>query len=671
MSVVEGTRNKKIKFFLFILLFFTYSYFYHGGGHNSNTRINLTRAIVEEGRFMTDSFSLNTADLAINNGHTYCDKAPGTSFLGVIPFFFITQLEKILPEKFVYIWGDRLRNHITIAFSVSLISAISALFLFELLGFYSTNLILRLFVTIGYSLGTPAFAYSTLFYGHQVAASFLIIILFMIHKIILGETSYEREWLYLFISGLLSGLTVLSEYPTAPVIVFLTIFIFIKLIDKKKIIYFIAGGLIIAAFMFSYNTICFDNPISVGYSTYGSKENPSWAQMKKGVMGIELPRIDVIYKLLFGTYRGLFYLAPFLLLSIPGFYFFFKIKEKRHFFYLSILITVFYLCLNSGYGNSQIFWGGGYAMGPRHLVPMIPFLMVPILLSLKRIKFLGVFLILISILISFMAVAVAPRAPYEYSNPLIQYYITNFFRGELSKNIVTTFPPKFSSREFVAYNLGEIFGLKRIKSIMPLLFFWIAILIPLINHSRQYTDKLKILSWIKILSIILFFIIGIIYLHNLHGITDISKVQGESGLFGKYYSNTNWLGEPSFTRVDKRIDFIWDLNTGRPFPGSFSVEWEGYILIVESGDYTFGINSDDGSLLYIDNKLLVDNGGMHGSQYVSRPINLTKGYHQLKLIFQDFGGGAVMELYWEIPGQTKEIIDSKYLIVSTSDQNKD
>ena len=69
----HNKNEKKIKICLFLLLFLTYSYFYQGGGHNSNTRINLTRAIVEEGRFTTDSFSLNTADKAVYKNHSYCD----------------------------------------------------------------------------------------------------------------------------------------------------------------------------------------------------------------------------------------------------------------------------------------------------------------------------------------------------------------------------------------------------------------------------------------------------------------------------------------------------------------------------------------------------------------------------------------------------------------------
>jgi hypothetical protein len=665
-----GSDTKKIKIILFIFLFLTYSYFYQGGGHNSNTRINLTRAIVEQGRLMTDSFSGNTADVALYKGHTYCDKAPGTSLIGVIPFFVMTYLEKILPEGFVSKWGDHLRNHFTIALSVSLISAIGALFLFELLGFYTTKIIERLFVTIGYSIATPVFAYSTVFYGHQIAGTFLIIIFYIIHKIVLGEVRYDKESIYLFIAGILAGLTVLTEYPPAVVILFFSIFLFIKLINKWRIIYFIAGGLIIAVLLISYNMSCFDSLFSVGYSTYGSSENPNWQQMTKGVMGVQTPRPSVMYLLLFGTYRGLFYLSPFLLLSIPGFFFFFGLKEKRHLFYLSLLIVLYFISFNSGYGDSYVFWGGGVGMGPRHLIPMIPFLCIPVLLTMRRLKMFTIFLILLSIFFIIMGVSTEFRAPYNYTNPLVHYYMTNFFRGEMSKTIVSTFPSKFPNRDMEAYNLGEIAGLQGLWSLIPLALFWIVIASLFIYAVLPELEKPSKLFFLKTAAMVVFFVFGVFFLNDIFGLTNPKDISGGNGLLGRYYNNTDYRGEPSLKKVDKKIDFTWDMNTGRPFTDSFSVIWDGYVYIDKDGEYQFGINSDDGSMLYIDDKLLIDNGGMHGSRLFNEYVKLIKGFHKLQLKFQDFGGGAVMELYWVKPGEAQDIIDSKYLVVSIDNKKK-
>jgi hypothetical protein len=70
-----------------------------------------------------------------------------------------------------------------------------------------------------------------------------------------------------------------------------------------------------------------------------------------------------------------------------------------------------------------------------------------------------------------------------------------------------------------------------------------------------------------------------------------------------------------------------DLDTSK----SWAICIEAYILIDEDGDYEFYTDSKDGSMLYIDNRLIVDNGGIHDRERVSGSIGLEKGYHQLRL----------------------------------------
>ncbi|HEX7505264.1 MAG TPA: hypothetical protein VF550_00735, partial [Polyangia bacterium] len=52
-------------------------YIYSGGGPNQGTRLNLDRALLEQGRVTTDSYYKNSEDRAFHRGHYYCDKAPG------------------------------------------------------------------------------------------------------------------------------------------------------------------------------------------------------------------------------------------------------------------------------------------------------------------------------------------------------------------------------------------------------------------------------------------------------------------------------------------------------------------------------------------------------------------------------------------------------------------
>ena len=60
--------------------FFSFIYFYEGGGWNQNSRFDLLRAMVERHTLQIDAYHENTQDKAHLRGHYYSDKAPGLVF---------------------------------------------------------------------------------------------------------------------------------------------------------------------------------------------------------------------------------------------------------------------------------------------------------------------------------------------------------------------------------------------------------------------------------------------------------------------------------------------------------------------------------------------------------------------------------------------------------------
>ncbi len=124
----------------------------------------------------------------------------------------------------------------------------------------------------------------------------------------------------------------------------------------------------------------------------------------------------------------------------------------------------------------------------------------------------------------------------------------------------------------------------------------------------------------------------------------------KQGLLGEYFDNEEWRGQPSLVRVDPVID--WDWGPGGPEGWNrvdhFSIRWTGTITAPESGLYQLGTSSDDGSFLYLDGQLHVDNGGTHGMNMKSRPVELKAGEpHQVRVDMQEFGGGAGAILGWQ------------------------
>lgn len=83
----------------------------------------------------------------------------------------------------------------------------------------------------------------------------------------------------------------------------------------------------------------------------------------------------------------------------------------------------------------------------------------------------------------------------------------------------------------------------------------------------------------------------------------------------------------------------------------FALKTSTTLIVPEDGSYTFRLNSDDGSKLFIDNRLVIDNDGLHGATAKEATITLSKGEHALNLDY--FQGPRVfiaLELFWKIPG---------------------
>ncbi|RLC40957.1 MAG: hypothetical protein DRH44_07950, partial [Candidatus Coatesbacteria bacterium] len=136
----------------------------------------------------------------------------------------------------------------------------------------------------------------------------------------------------------------------------------------------------------------------------------------------------------------------------------------------------------------------------------------------------------------------------------------------------------------------------------------------------------------------------------------------EGGLMGEYYDSLNF-NNYLLKRLDPKIDFDWisvkpDTNIQAD---TYSVRWTGEVKIDTEGDYTFYINSDDGAKLWIDDQLLINTWWDHGPYETSATINLTSGWHDIRVEYYEDGGWAVMKLAWQKPGGTKEIIPSTHL----------
>lgn len=93
----------------------------------------------------------------------------------------------------------------------------------------------------------------------------------------------------------------------------------------------------------------------------------------------------------------------------------------------------------------------------------------------------------------------------------------------------------------------------------------------------------------------------------------------------------------------------------------FALRFHGVITVPKDGEYQFYTKSDDGSRLFIDDKLVVDNGGIHPDQERSGKITLTAGDHTIRVLYFDGGGQIALKASWKGPGFNKKDISADVL----------
>ena len=90
------------------------------------------------------------------------------------------------------------------------------------------------------------------------------------------------------------------------------------------------------------------------------------------------------------------------------------------------------------------------------------------------------------------------------------------------------------------------------------------------------------------------------------------------------------------------------------------VIYQGYVKAPKSGVYTFYLDSDDGSVLYIDDILTVNNDGSHRRRERSGQLALKAGFHKITVKHFQVGGKAKLKLSWQGPGIGKQEIPDNY-----------
>ncbi len=95
---------------------------------------------------------------------------------------------------------------------------------------------------------------------------------------------------------------------------------------------------------------------------------------------------------------------------------------------------------------------------------------------------------------------------------------------------------------------------------------------------------------------------------------------------------------------------------------NFAIRFRGRLAIETSGNYTFALNSDDGSKLYINRNLVVDNDGIHTPRYVRGSLKLAAGMHHIEIhYFQGQPYQIALQWFYQPPNGQEQIVPPKVI----------
>ena len=198
---------------------------------------------------------------------------------------------------------------------------------------------------------------------------------------------------------------------------------------------------------------------------------PEFAEGMAVNYGLGAPDPAVALSLLFGSFRGLFYLSPICLLAVWGLARGSTRSEHRGLYRVSVIVLGYFWLLNAGY----YMWDGGASAGPRHMVPALGFVALGVVHAWRVAPKASAVLLAVSVLQSLLLAAGSPEVA-QHGDPLWEFAL-----GRLVEAV-----PSASTGHS---NLGLLLGLPGVLSVLPLLFGWAWLGPRLLRTGPGATDR--------------------------------------------------------------------------------------------------------------------------------------------------------------------------------------
>ncbi len=397
--------------------------------------------LFESGTLQIDRYESYTLDKSLINGHYYSDKAPLSTMM-TVPFYGLIKalgIDRLAPERYpayptAYTPGHNPRYADSFVFPAyfayitgglvcgSIPFVVILVLVFSAIRRHTGNISPVLLACLPF-YGSFVFVYTGAYFGHILAGMFLL-------AAYIALDSYKR----FFCAGVLLGLAFLAEYPVGLALPLWATLIWIREKHWQPALWFVLGFVPALLLNSLYLFLITGDPLTMPYSLVSYE---GFAPMREN-LGFSPPQLSRMGHLLVTPYRGLFFYAPFLIIGLLV-----AVRKgngsvPRWLLDYTVVFSICFVLLISSY----YMWDGGYAYGPRHLIPVAILLLYRGIMVVAK-KGPAGWLFYVSVgagcLMGWLAkVTVAFVVMPDIANPVFSLIIPEFLQGRYNPNNVLT-----------------------------------------------------------------------------------------------------------------------------------------------------------------------------------------------------------------------------------------
>jgi hypothetical protein len=443
----ESTQDRVATATLLGACLFAYAYFFQGTGWNQNAHFDTVRAIVERGTFEITAYASNTGDVSRVGDKVYSNKPPGLALLAAPVYFALTRVESAFGFDVGSSRVTVANMHATTVWTSALPAALLAVGVYR--AFRREGALSRMAFALAcaFAFGSLLWPYSGVMMVQPLVASSL----FWAWLIASDQHNVSRARLIL--AGLLAGLASLCDYLAAPLAFALAAYVGWTRRSALDLIASVIGPALAVAGVLLFNQLTFGNLLVTAHAFM----DPYFKSGRLLFGQFDSPDYRALYWISYHPMRGLFVCCPMFMipiLSLLG-----AIGARRlnwtagHFFRL-VVVGYFVAFMLTFVG-----WTGGWGVGPRYLIPALPFLWLFARRGFERFGRISAMLIALSMFTMFAVTAVQAIYPANDSGPPQHWDPVGFAWLAILRGQVAKAPD--------SYNLGILIGLRGAWSLLP------------------------------------------------------------------------------------------------------------------------------------------------------------------------------------------------------------